>query len=317
MRRILTICILAASVLLLDTPGEALAKGKRGGGGVRRGGGHGSVHRKSPARGVHQTSDHVRGTRPHDHDFRGRTRTDGAPGSLTQDGNSRGLYGGRDRATQHDHFARDHSLTEGEPSTVRQRFNEERKLQHRQNVANQLRGIGERNGNQNLLDTADRMDQNAQRHYEKRMGAINEKAGLTEPGDPADPGETLPGTDPASLDNAPHPVDEPPSVFDEPGDSEHGFVPDGSELHDHGKLYGRQNALDRQYHNAERQLEHHLQRSRVYRDAYDQTGDPVMLQTAEQIEQLAIDRYVQQMGQINNFADRFRLTLPGTVITVP
>lgn len=61
---------------------------------------------------------------------------------------------------------------------------EKRKLEHRQQVAEHLRQIAERNGNQNLLDTAERHDEKASQHYEQRMSRINE---VPDTGDPTIP----------------------------------------------------------------------------------------------------------------------------------
>ncbi|MCH7687188.1 MAG: hypothetical protein IH899_10985, partial [Planctomycetes bacterium] len=48
-----------------------------------------------------------------------------------------------------------------------------RTLKHRQKTAQRLRDISAWNGNERLLDTADKMQQNAQDQYEKRLEKIN------------------------------------------------------------------------------------------------------------------------------------------------
>ena len=54
-----------------------------------------------------------------------------------------------------------------------QRLREQRKLAHSQDVSQRLRDISRRNGNEKLMETADRMDQRAQSHYDKRMEKID------------------------------------------------------------------------------------------------------------------------------------------------
>ncbi len=50
--------------------------------------------------------------------------------------------------------------------------NEERKLDHRLQTAQHLRENSARNGNANLLNTADRMEQRAYEHYDSRLGRL-------------------------------------------------------------------------------------------------------------------------------------------------
>ena len=55
---------------------------------------------------------------------------------------------------------------EGDPALA----NQQRILDHRMQQAEHLRGISERNGNERLLDTADRMEASATRNFERRTG---------------------------------------------------------------------------------------------------------------------------------------------------
>ncbi len=55
----------------------------------------------------------------------------------------------------------------------RQRTVAERNLDKRKSQAEHLRNISERNGNERLLDTADRMEQRGQEQYERRIDKIN------------------------------------------------------------------------------------------------------------------------------------------------
>ena len=56
----------------------------------------------------------------------------------------------------------------------RQRRNEQRKLDHRLNQAEKLRALAEKNGNERLAETADRMETKAQQRFERRMERIGE-----------------------------------------------------------------------------------------------------------------------------------------------
>jgi hypothetical protein len=73
---------------------------------------------------------------------------------------------------------------------------EQRNRDKRIAQAQHLREIGERNGNQNLIDNADRMEAFAHDHYARRVSQL-EKFGVTDPllnpGSVTDP--LLPGTD--------------------------------------------------------------------------------------------------------------------------
>jgi hypothetical protein len=290
MRRYLTICVMASSILLVDIADEAFAKGGRGRG---RGGGGGGAHRGGGQRSGPRTRQFRRRTqdlgpaRPHEH---------GEHAGHGQEGTGH---------PAHERFTRDHSLSGREHALARQRFNEDRKLQHRNYVASHLREVGERNGNQNLLDTADRMEQKAQEHYDQRMAKIEQQAGTPEAGEPTDPGTTPDGTEPVSI------LDESTALDDSTApDDGTSTTPDGELPHDRGKLHGRQNALERHYRNAQRQLEHHFQKAQQLRETA--AGDPDRLAAADRMEQKALQDFEQRMDRMYEFADRFDLTVPGT-----
>lgn len=81
------------------------------------------------------------------------------------------------------------SLQNGQPTRIGPNFKqplvEQRKLERRQQIANQLRQIGESNGNAELFDAADRLEEHSQLHYEKRMANINSGSGSGESPTPA------------------------------------------------------------------------------------------------------------------------------------
>jgi len=72
-----------------------------------------------------------------------------------------------------------------------QQINEARIYEHRFDQAQRLRTISERNGNAHLLDTADRMESQANQHYNRRMERIDPLA--------ASPGVTP--TEPVAADS--------------------------------------------------------------------------------------------------------------------
>jgi hypothetical protein len=307
MRRYLTVFLMASSILLVDAADEAFAKGGRGRGGASRGGGRRSVNRAPRTRQFRHRTHDLRPSRPHEPgEYAGHGRDHS--GHHADHGGGHGLEEGTGRPP-HERFTRDHSLSGREHALARQRFNEERKLQHRNYVANHLREVGERNGNQNLLDTADRMEQKAQEHYDKRMARIEQQADTPEAGDPTDPGTVPDGTEPVSLEDGSTERDGSTA----PGDGT-STTPEGDLPHDRGKLHGRQNALERHYRNAQRQLEHHFQRAQTMRETG--AGDPDRLAAADRIEQQALQDFERRMDQMYDFADRFGLSVPGTETSV-
>jgi hypothetical protein len=78
--------------------------------------------------------------------------------------------------------------------------NQQRILDHRLNQAEHLRGVAERNGNENLLETADRMEANATRNFERQQQRF--AGDPTVPTTP--PGETPSGEAPAPTLTAPN-----------------------------------------------------------------------------------------------------------------
>ena len=73
------------------------------------------------------------------------------------------------------------SLHNGQPTRIGPNFKqplvEQRKFEHRKQIADQLRQIGESNGDAQLFNTADRLEEHAQLHYEKRKANISSEGG--------------------------------------------------------------------------------------------------------------------------------------------
>ena len=65
-------------------------------------------------------------------------------------------------------------LTGRENALYRQLRNEERKLAHRMEKAEQLRQLAELNGDEQLLQAAERLEEMALSHYDKRLAKITQ-----------------------------------------------------------------------------------------------------------------------------------------------
>jgi hypothetical protein len=148
-----------------------------------------------------------------------------------------------------------------------QRGNEDRKLLHRQNTAQKLRDISERNGNENLKDVAGRMDQKALDHYDKRQAKIDELKQR--------------GTD------TPFDENELRDPFDRPLTDQQIANLDNPTLQQQHRLL-----------NEERKLQHQLDVAQKLRDLSARNGNPNLLNTAERMELMAADRYASQLQKI-------------------
>ncbi|MGE5191164.1 MAG: hypothetical protein ACM3U2_01600 [Deltaproteobacteria bacterium] len=80
--------------------------------------------------------------------------------------------GTRDGDSAGDHQQGKPTVTGTARALQQQQLNNERILQHREAQAQRLRDISQRNGNQHLLDTADRMQKNAQTNYDRRASRL-------------------------------------------------------------------------------------------------------------------------------------------------
>jgi hypothetical protein len=189
--------------------------------------------------------------------------------------------------------------------TDKQRLNEERKLEHRRKIANHLRDLSAQNGNENLTDVADRLDQKAQEHYDKRIARLGERVGSVEGADAAlsgDPeGDVLPSAEDA-LNDASGALNDLAATEDAISDSAQ-------------KLTGRENALYRQLRNEERKLDQGMATVERLNQLYEQTGDPQYLDAAERLESMALAHYEERLARITEFQDRFNL--PTTLENAP
>ncbi len=172
---------------------------------------------------------------------------------------------------------------------------EQRKLDHRREVADHLRDVSDRNGNEHLKQVADDMDQRAQAHYDKQMEKINQRYGLDGPA--ADAGNALDGVadNPLGGDGA---LDDSGEVLDGANDALDEVA---------SKLTGRENALSRQLRNEQRKLAKRMEAVERMRQLAEQTGDDGMLQAADRLEEWAANHFDRRMAQITDFQQRHDL----------
>ncbi len=172
---------------------------------------------------------------------------------------------------------------------------EQGKLDHRKQVADHLREISDRNGNEHLKQVADDMDQRAQTHYDKQMEKINQRYGLDGPA--ADAGNALGDVaeNPLGGDGA---LDDSGEVLDGTNDPLDEVA---------RKLTGRENALFRQMRNEQRKLAKRMEAVERMRQLAEQTGDDGMLQAADRLEEWAANHFDQRMAQITDFQQRHDL----------
>jgi hypothetical protein len=280
--------VLALTFWLFADTANGLGKG--GGGGGRGGGGGG---RGGGGRRV-ATSGHSHGGKPTAHHGHG--------GSSQRQANTGGFRDSQ-RPKQVDHkpsrhtdrIARDGGTREVNHPWSMQRANEERKLNHRLGVADKLDRLADANGNENLRSTAERMRQKAQEHYDKRLAKIDSKL------PPIDEGgelpDELPETDPALPEL---PVDAAGSELANPSPA----PPVAGQ-----KLTGRENALSRQLFNAERKLTRQTEVAERLRAIAEEQGDAALLETADRLEQQALEHFEKRMDAIGSFQERHGLVL--------
>ena len=193
------------------------------------------------------------------------------------------------------------NLTGGNQPWSKDHAREQRKLDHRKQVADRLRKISEQNGNEHLKQVADDMDQRAQSHYDKQMEKIKQKYGLDDEdvatGDAGDADEVANELADAATD-ADDATNGPGGALDNADDA----------LSDEArKLTGRENALYRQLRNEERKLAQRMEAVERMRQLAEQAGDDGMLQAADQLEDWAISHFDQRMAQITDFQQRHDL----------
>lgn len=154
----------------------------------------------------------------------------------------------------------------GNPLAVQQ-GNEARILSQRQATAQMLRNLSARNGNQNLLNTANRMDQHALSHYTMRQAQLQNFAN-----------GNLPLNQQTSLSPLNSPLNTPLTR---------------SQLSQLSPTTFQQ----RQLFNEQQKLYHQLSVAQQLRDISAQNGNANLLQTASQMENMATTRYLSQVGR--------------------
>jgi hypothetical protein len=179
-------------------------------------------------------------------------------------------------------------LTGREHALDVQRLNEQRKLDHRLQVAEHLRANAQRNGNQSLLDTADRMEQKAYDHYTSRLSRIDGAGDAGGDALPDPPAGDVPPTPSADLTTS-HPSESPAAAPTSPTTEDPAAPAEDSEA---------ATSFARRLANEERKLQHQLDVAQQLRDIATKDGNQNLIQTAERMEQMAVDRYEQQWEKL-------------------
>lgn len=319
MRRILLVGITLLLILTLCT---TMVEAGKGGGRKSKGGGgrskakatrnHGATHRAS---GGDRRQGRVR------RQSSGETRR--SSGETRRTDRRRGHDQHHDKLNKHEKHEKQSKKTKNwdskskaEKRTGRkhasqvQRRNEERKLQHRRETAQHLRDIAKKNGNDRLLDTADRMEQRAQEHYKSRLERIDQFDRS-----PRTVDDVLDETENSFFndfeDAVPNPVFDALNSALQP-DRLHGDA--ASRLK---RAFGRNNALERRLLNEDRQLQRSLGTAQHLRDLAAENGNNRLLQAADQMEQMAVELYEGRLEKLGGFQDQFSVPGPNDFITIP
>lgn len=184
MRKGISLGLAAAGLILLAGASEAVAQGK----------GHGlSKAMAAASKGSASSSGLNRATQSV---ARGNFGKSNGGLNRTAQGLNRSGSLGQATSTR----VRDAAINSTETPTL----NQERNLDHRLQQSDHLREISERNGNERLLDTADRMDASAIRNYERQTGETYLPDAPIDPAHSPPSGEPLPSNAsmPADLDGA-------------------------------------------------------------------------------------------------------------------
>ena len=204
-------------------------------------------------------------------------------------------------ATKHDatnaakHDTTKHAVKDNDQPWLKHQAREQRKLEHRQQVADHLREVSDRNGNEHLKQVADDMDARAQSHYDKQIEKINRKYGLDDEVEGSDESE--------------HDADHSHGDADESHDDSHEFHDETNENVDEvtRKLTGTENAAARQLRNEMRKLSKRMESVERLRALGEETGNESMLESADRLEQQALDHFHQRMEKITEFRQRHGL----------
>jgi hypothetical protein len=274
MRRSGQITLLLVALVACLPPGDDLwAKGGRGG---SKGGG-GKAHKGATS-------------------FHGHGGSSKSGAASTHGGTGKHSFATKHKATNAaKHNSTKHALKDSEQPWLKHQAREQRKLEHRQQVADHLREVSDRNGNEHLKQVADDMDARAQAHYDKQIEKINRKYGLHDPADDVEAPE--------------HVSDKPLDGVDESLDDSDEFLNETNDSVDEvtRKLTGTENAAARLLRNEMRKLAKRMESVEKMRALAEESGDDSLLQVADRIEQQALDHFHQRMEKITEFRQRHGL----------
>jgi hypothetical protein len=176
-----------------------------------------------------------------------------------------------------------------------QRLNAQQTLNQRMQTARRLRDLAQQNENQRLVDAADRMEQNAQQQYEKRTAKINQQS----------PEGQL--SDQPSADKESAVKESAPEAGLEPGTDavSESQVPEveSSTLNKAADTAGREKALQQQVLKEERTLRQRMDTAQKLRDIGKRNGNDQLLETADRMEQSAMQHFEKRLEKLNYFED--------------
>jgi hypothetical protein len=151
------------------------------------------------------------------------------------------------------------------------------------------------------------MRQKAHEHYDKRLARIDSKlpsGGESNalPDELPDAGQSFPEIPPEVVGSQ--------LADSAPAASTTGLADSVPSVPTAGqRLTGRENALSRRLLNEERKLAHQTELAERLREIAEEQGDVELYETADRLEQQALDRFDKHMDAISSFQERHRLAL--------
>jgi len=246
--RVALTVLLACGIGLAIESNAWAQKGRGGGGKAFRGGGFdGNGFQKRGGNGRAVAIDSV--GRPIDSDFQHK-----GPHSIHSHGGS-GFLG---------------------DSTERRRQVEQQKLEHRRQVAEHLRRVGEMNGNSQLAEVADRLDLNANEHYQRQLAQIDSQ----QFGDL----DAVVRKNPAQSDR---PVSLEPNAH--------------SVLEQSTVTSGRKSAQQQRLLVEERNLNQRMSVADKLRTMSKQQRNPQLDEASRHLEEMALEHYTDQLSKLTDF----------------
>jgi hypothetical protein len=170
-----------------------------------------------------------------------------------------------------------------------QQTNEEQKLKHRLEIADRLDALADKNGNEHLRETAERMRQKAHEHSDMRLAKIDSKMLLEEADEPS----VARSSDRRLFVNA---------LSNTAEDSLFESSP---------TLRDPENAVRQQLRTEERWLSERLELAERLREIAGQKGTPGLSKAADYLEQGGLNRFEKRAEEIRSFQVRHAVAIEG------